>query len=163
MKHPDNKFIHLFYFYIFIYTILLIFGYSSLSNVINNKTIQIVNFKENTPNFILKRFLQLSLITLLFSSITVLNLNINTYIISVILNIVVIIGYGIYFDKNDFITYFIHIIMAIPIFLLPFYTFFSGIIYYYYILLFIVFLLIYKLHLFDYAYTYKLLNITHLD
>ena len=74
MKHPHNKFINLFYFYIFIYTILLIFGYSSLSNVINNKTIQIVNFKENTPNFILKRFLQLSLITLLFSSITVLHL-----------------------------------------------------------------------------------------
>ena len=163
MKHPHNKFINLFYFYIFIYTILLIFGYSSLSNVINNKTIQIVNFKENTPNFILKRFLQLSLITLLFSSITVLNLNINTYIISVILNIVVIIGYRIYFDKNDFITYFIHIIMAIPIFLLPFYTFFSGTIYYYYILIFIVFLLIYKLHLFDYAYTYKLLNITPLN
>jgi hypothetical protein len=155
MKQKYNKFIYLFYFYIFIYIIFFIFNYSLLNDIINNKTIQIINFNENTPNFILKRFLQLSLITLIFSSIIFLNLNINLYIISFILNIIVIVGYRLYFYQNDLLTYFIHIIMAIPIFLLPFYTFFSGIINYYYILLLIIFLLIYKLYLFDYVYTYK--------
>ena len=80
----------IFYFYIFIYTIFLIFGYSFLNNIINNKTIQIINFDDNSSNFILKRCLQLSFITLLFSSITFLNPNINLYIISFILNVLVI-------------------------------------------------------------------------
>jgi len=143
----------LFYFYIFIYTIFLIFGYSFLNNIINNKTIQLVNFDDNSSNFILKRCLQLSFITLLFSSITFLNPNINLYIISFILNALVIIGYRAYFSKNDLLTYVIHIIMAIPIFLLPFYSIILGVIDYYYILLLIIFLLIYKLYLFDYVYT----------
>ena len=60
----------LFYFYIFIYTIFLIFGYSFLNDIINNETIQLVNFDDNSSNFIVKRCLQLSFITLLFSSIT---------------------------------------------------------------------------------------------
>jgi hypothetical protein len=75
------------------------------------------------------------------------------YIISFILNALVIIGYRLYFYKNDLLTYVIHIIMAIPIFLLPFYSIILGIIDYYYILLLIIFLLIYKLYLFDYVYT----------
>ena len=91
----------LFYFYIFIYTIFLIFGYSFVNDIINNKTIQIINFDDNSSNFILKRCLQLSFITLLFSSITFLNPNINLYIISFILNVLVIIGYRLYFYKND--------------------------------------------------------------
>ena len=143
----------LFYFYIFIYIIFLIFDYSFLNNIINNKTIKIINFHANSSNFILKRCLQLSFITLLFSSITFLNPNINLYVISVILNVLVIIGYRLYFYKNNLLTYFIHIIMAIPIFLLPFYTIILGVIDYYYILLLIIFLLIYRLYLFDYVYT----------
>lgn len=43
--------------------------------------------------------------------------------------------------------------MAIPIFLLPLYSIILGVIDYYYILLLIIFLLIYKLYLFDYVYT----------
>ena len=143
----------IFYFYIFIYTIFLIFGYSFLNDIINNKTIQIVNFDDNSSNFIVKRCLHLSFITLLFSSITFLNPNINLYVISFILNVLVIIGYRLYFYKNDLLTYFTHIIMAIPIFLLPLYSIILGVIDYYYILLLIIFLLIYKLYLFDYVYT----------
>lgn len=157
MKQPYNKFINIFYFYIFVYIIFFIFGYSSLSNLINNKTIQIINFNENTPNYVVKRFVKLSLVALLFSAITFLTINVNLYIISLILHIVVILGYRLYlFDENDVLTYIIHIIMAIPIFLLPFYTFFSGSIDYYYILLLIIFLLIYKLYLFDYIYIHTL-------
>jgi hypothetical protein len=148
INFPDN----IFYYYIIIYLIFLIFGYSLLSDIINNKTIKIINFDNNTPNFILKRILQLSLITLLFSSITFLSLNINLYIISFILNIVVIIGYWLYFAKNNLLTYFIHIIMAIPIFILPFYISFNGVINYDYILILIIFLLFYKLYLFNYVY-----------
>lgn len=148
INFPDN----IFYYYIIIYLIFLIFGYSLLSDIINNKTIKIINFDNNTPNFILKRILQLSLITLLFSSITFLSLNINLYIISFILNIVVIIGYWLYFAKNNLLTYFIHIIMAIPIFLLPFCISFYGVINYDYILILIIFLLFYKLYLFNYVY-----------
>ena len=150
----------IFYFYILIYLIFLIFGYSLLSDIINNKTIKIINFDNNTPNFILKRILQLSLITLLISSITFLILNINLYIISFILNIVVIISYWLYFAKNDLLTYFIHIIMAIPIFLLPFYISFSGVINYNYILILIIFLLFYKLYLFNDVYNISPQSIT---
>jgi len=156
INFPDN----IFYYYIIIYLIFLIFGYSLLSDIINNKTIKIINFDNNTPNFILKRILQLSLITLLFSSITFLSLNINLYIISFILNIVVIIGYWLYFAKNNLLTYFIHIIMAIPIFLLPFYISFYGVINYDYILILIVFLLFYKLYLFNYVYNISPQSIT---
>ena len=144
----------IFYFYILIYLIFLIFGYSSLSDI------KIINFDKNSPNFILKRILQLSLITLLISSITFLILNINLYIISFILNIVVIIGYWLYFAKNNLLTYFIHIIMAIPIFLLPFYISFSGVINYNYILILIIFLLFYKLYLFNYVYNISPQSIT---
>ena len=147
MKH---KFITFFIFYFLIYIIFLIFGYSSLSNIINNEKIKIISFDENNPSFILKRFLQLSLITLIFSSITFLTLNINLYIISFILNIVIIIGYKLYFD--DLLTYFIHIIIAIPIFVLPFYTVFVDIINYYILLLLVIFLLVYKFYLFEYVY-----------
>jgi hypothetical protein len=143
----------IFYFYIFIYTIFLIFGYSFLNDIINNKTIQIVNFDDNSSNFIVKRCLQLSFITLLLSSVTFLNPNINLYVVSFILNVLVIIGYRLYFYKNDLLTYVTHIIMAIPIFLLPLYSIILGVIDYYYILLLIIFLLIYKLYLFDYVYT----------
>ena len=126
MKQPYNKFINIFYFYIFVYIIFFIFGYSSLSDLINNKTLQIINFNENTPNYVVKRFVKLSLVALLFSAITFLTINVNLYIISLILHIVVILGYRLYlFDENDVLTYIIHIIMAIPIFLLPFYTFFQ--------------------------------------
>jgi hypothetical protein len=156
INFPDN----IFYYYIIIYLIFLIFGYSLLSDIINNKTIKIINFDNNTPNFILKRILQLSLITLLFSSITFLSLNINLYIISFILNIVVIIGYWLYFAKNNLLTYFIHIIMSIPIFILPFYISFNGVINYDYILILIIFLLFYKLYLFNYVYNISPQSIT---
>jgi hypothetical protein len=50
------------------------------------------------------------------------------------------------------LTYFIHIIMAIPIFLLPFCISFYSVINYDYILILIIFLLFYKLYLFNYVY-----------
>ena len=83
---------------------------------------------------------------------TFLNPNINLYIFSFILNVVVIIGYKFYFYKNDFLTFLIHIIMALPIFLFPFYNVITGIINYYYSLLLIIVLTIYKVYLFDYIY-----------
>jgi hypothetical protein len=150
MNHQYNKFIS--FFYIFVYTIFLIFGYSLLTDIINNKSLRLINFVDNSPNFIFKRLLQLSLITLLVSSMTFLNPNINLYIFSFILNVVVIIGYKFYFYKNDFLTFLIHIIMALPIFLFPFYNVITGIINYYYSLLLIIVLIIYKIYLFDYIY-----------
>jgi hypothetical protein len=149
---PDNTFITLSYFYISIYSVFLIFGYSVLSDIINNKKIKIVSFDNNKPTFILKRFLALSLMTILFSSITFSSLNVNLYIISLLLHIVSIIGYRIYFTINDLLTYFIHILLAIPIFALPYFITFYGVISYNYILLLLVFLLFYKMCLFDYVY-----------
>ena len=146
------NFTNFYYFYIAIYTIFLICRYSVFSDIIYNKPIKIISFNIDNPNFIVKRILQLSLITLLFSSITFLFININLYIISLILHIVVIIGYGVYFSKKNIVTYIIHIILAFPIFILPFYTDFSGDVNYIYILLLLIFLLFYKLYLFTYVY-----------
>ena len=147
------KVYNFFYFYSFIYILFLIGGYSLFNNIIHHKPIQYIQFNKNSPHFILKRLLQLSFITLLFSSIACLTQNINVYIISCILNIVSIIGYRIYFYKQDGLTYLIHIIMAIPIFLLPFYRSVIGTIHYFFIAFVILCLFMYKLYLFDYVYT----------
>jgi hypothetical protein len=138
--------------YILILSIYLICGYNCCSNLFNNEPIAFISFKDDNTYFI-KRCIQLSLITLLISIICFITLDINIYILALLLNIVVVIFYYITFNPiTDKLTYFFHILWAIPIFILPLFCKFNGVINYNYILITIILLILYKKFLCNYVY-----------
>ena len=138
--------------YILILSIYLICGYNFCSNLFNNEPIAFISFKDDSTYFI-KRCIQLSLITLLISIICFITLDINIYILALLLNIVVVIFYYITFNPiTDKLTYLFHILWAIPIFVLPLFCKFRGVINYNYILIIIILLILYKIFLCNYVY-----------
>lgn len=143
--------------YLFIYLIYAIFGYDIITRIINNKPTKIINFKVNHKCFCCRRLLQLSLITILVSAITLnyySNLDINIYLIALLLNLVVIIFYLIkWYPFEDNLTFYSHVFWAIPIFLLPFFCKFNGNFDIKYILIIISLLLVYKMLFENYVYS----------
>ena len=139
--------------YLIIYTIYIILGYNFLTRIYKNKQIDFINNLPNSYSYFIKRFLQLSLITLLIYSICFYTKDINWYCISLLLSFVVIIFYYILFNPiTDWLTYIFHIIWALPIFFLPFFCKFNGTFDCRYLIITIILLLLYKILLSNYVY-----------
>lgn len=145
------------FLYLFIYLIYAIFGYDILTRIINDKPKKIINLNPNHKCFCCRRLLQLSLITILVSALTLnynSNLNINLYSIALLLNLVVIIFYLIkWYPFDDNLTFYSHVLWALPIFLLPFFCKFNGDFDIKYILITISLLITYKILFENYVYS----------
>ena len=143
-------------FYFVLYLIYLLFGYNCLSRLIANKPIEVISFNHSSRSFVVKRLLQLSLITLLVSGYILANMNnldINLYCLGVILNLTVIIFYNIkWYPFQDNLTYYFHIVWAIPIFIIHLFCKFTGSYNIFYTILYVTLLLVYKYALEKYVY-----------
>lgn len=143
----------MFYIYIIIYTIYTIFHYSICTDLLNGNNIKYINFNSNSKNFICRRILQLSLITLLISAIACKCKNINCCIVAILLNIIVVIFYIIkWYPFKDKSTYFFHVLWAIPIIILPLFLKLNGKFNINYIIITIILLLLYKIFIENYVY-----------
>ena len=139
--------------YLIIYTIYLLLGYNFLTRIYKSKQIDFINNSPNSYSYFPKRFLQLSLITLIVCSICFWSKDINWYCVSLLLSLVVIIFYYILFNPiKDWTTYIFHIIWALPIFFLPLFCEFNGKFDYRYLIISVILLLLYKILLSNYVY-----------
>lgn len=144
----------LFFMYIFIYITYTIFGYNSVTKLLKGEKLNIINNNSKSSSFFIKRLLQLSLITLLVSSLIFINSDINLYVIVVALNVIVLIGYLIkFYPVKDPLTYLFHLIWALPIFLIPFFNKLQGNFNILYLLLILIFVFLYNNYLADYVYS----------
>ena len=143
-------------FYFVLYLIYLLFGYSFLSRLITNEPIILISFDPSSESFVVKRFLQLSLITLLVSGYILAimnNLDINLYFLGLILNLTVnIFNYIKWYPFNDSLTYYFHIIWSIPIFIIPLFCNFTGSYNIFYTILYVILLSLYKYAFEKYVY-----------
>ena len=143
-------------FYFVLYLSYLLFGYNFLSRLITNKPIELISFDTSSGNFVIKRLLQLSLITLLVSGYILANVNnldINLYFLGLILNLTVIIfNYIKWYPFNDSLTYYFHILWSIPIFIIPLFCNFTGTYNIFYTILYVILLLLYKYAFEKYVY-----------
>lgn len=136
--------------YLFVYLLYLLFGYDCVSKLINNENPKIIN-----NDICLKRFLQLSLITLLINALFFnTGLNITLFIVALLLNIIVCVGYFIkFYPIKDPLTLWFHVLWAIPIFFVPMFCTFNGKFNEYILVLVITLLILYKFILEEYVYS----------
>lgn len=135
--------------YLIIYFIYLFFGYDFITRMLHGDNIKNIN-----KSIIFKRILQLSLITLgltayMFND----NINSTTYIIVLLSNLIVCIGYYVkFYPVKDLLTWIFHIIWALPILFVPFFCNINQPINYHVIAIFITLLIMYKFILENYVY-----------
>ena len=137
--------------YIFVYILYVSFGYDCITKLINNRVPKTI-FSEH--DILTKRLLQLSLITLLISALFF-NSDFDTtiFIIALLLNIIVCVGYFIkFYPLKDPLTWIFHILWAIPIFIVPFFCKLNGHLNVEILLIIISILILYKFILEDYVY-----------
>lgn len=136
--------------YIFVYILYLIFGYEFITKIINGKNINVIN-----GNIAPKRILQLSLITLLVNALFFnTGCDITLFIVALLLNIIVCVGYFIkFYPLKDPLTWVFHILWAIPIFFAPMFCKITGTFNVEILLNVITLLLLYKFILEDYVYS----------
>lgn len=137
------------YLYVIVYIIYLLFGYSVATKLIDGETPRLL-CKVN----IFKRLLALSMITLLVNAAFYNDSgNITLYAVAVLLNVIVCVGYYIkFYPITDPLTWFFHIVWAIPIFMAPMFYQFKGEIDWTVIIVLILLLLVYKFTLEKYVY-----------
>lgn len=136
--------------YIVVYICYLCFGYECITKIINGKSIKFIN-----SDIIIKRVLQLSLITLLISALFFNSgFDLTLYLVALLLNIIVCIGYFIkFYPLTDPLTWLFHILWAIPIFFAPLFCKISGKFNGEVFVVVINLLLLYKFILEDYVYS----------
>lgn len=136
--------------YIVVYICYLCFGYECITKIINGKSIKFIN-----SDIIIKRVLQLSLITLLISALFFNSgFDLTLYLVALLLNIIVCIGYFVkFYPLTDPLTWFFHILWAIPIFFAPLFCKISGKFNGEVFVVVINLLLLYKFILEDYVYS----------
>lgn len=136
--------------YIIIYILYLLFGYEFITKIINGKNINVIN-----GNIALKRILQLSLITLLINALFFNSeFDITVFIIALLLNIIVCIGYFIkFYPLTDPLTWLFHIFWAIPIIFAPLFCRITGTFNGEILLIVITLLILYKFILEEYVYS----------
>lgn len=137
--------------YIFVYILYVSFGYDCITKLINNRAPKTI-FSEH--DILTKRLLQLSLITLLISALFF-NSDFDTtlFIIALLLNIIVCVGYFIkFYPLKDPLTWIFHILWAIPIFIVPFFCKLNGHLNVEILLIIISLLILYKFILEEYVY-----------
>ena len=136
--------------YIIVYILYLTFGYEFITKIINNKNINVINC-----NIAPKRFLQLSLITLLVNALFFnTGCDITLFIVALLLNIIVCVGYFIkFYPLKDPLTWVFHILWAIPIFFAPMFCKITGTFNVEILLIVITLLLLYKFILEEYVYS----------
>jgi len=137
--------------YISIYIIYLLFGYEFITKLLNNKQPKTILFHKDIA---IKRFLQLSLITLLINaSFFDSGFDITLFIIALLLNIIVCIGYYIkFYPISDPLTLLFHVLWALPIVFAPFFCKFTGKFNGEILIIVITLLLMYKFILEEYVY-----------
>ena len=137
--------------YIIIYVIYIIFGYEFITKLLNNK--QPINGLLNR-NILIKRFLQLSLITLLINALFFNNgFDITLFVIALLLNIIVCVGYYIkFYPISDPITWLFHILWALPIVFAPFFCKLTGNLNGEILIIVLSLLILYKFILEEYVY-----------
>ena len=138
--------------YFIVYSVYIVYGYNVVSKILNDKAIVTRNFEH-----IFRRVLTLSLITLLLNGIFFLNdridVDLTWYLVILLLNVVVCVGYFIkFYPVSDPLTWIFHIIWSIPVFVAPLYLKFKGDIDFKIIAIVILVLLTYKLMLENYVY-----------
>jgi hypothetical protein len=135
--------------YIIVYIVYLLFGYECVTKLINGKSIKFIN-----DNIGLKRLLQLSLITLLINALCFnCECDITLYVIAILLNIIVCVGYFIkFYPLTDPLTWIFHILWAVPIFIAPLFCKITGELNKDVILIVTCLLILYKFILEDYVY-----------
>ena len=121
-----------------------------MTRLLNDNSAKMIN-----KSIILKRILQLSLITLLLTAFMFNdNINSTTYIIVLLSNLIVCIGYYVkFYPVEDLLTWIFHIIWALPVLFVPFFCKINEPINYHVIAIFITLLIMYKLILEDYVYS----------
>ena len=136
--------------YIFIYICYLLFGYEFITKIINGKNINVIN-----GNIALKRILQLSLITLLINALFFNSgFDITIFVVALLLNIIVCVGYFIkFYPLTDPLTWLFHILWAIPIIFTPMFCKITGTFNGEILLIVIMLLLLYKIVLEEYVYS----------
>ena len=136
--------------YIVVYICYLCFGYEFITKIINGKSIKFIN-----SDIIIKRVLQLSLITLLINALFFNSgCDLTLYLVALLLNIIVCVGYFIkFYPLTDPLTWLFHILWAIPIFFAPLFCKISGKFNGEVFVVVIILLLLYKFILEDYVYS----------
>ena len=136
--------------YIIVYILYLTLGYEFITKIINNKNINVIN-----GNIAPKRFLQLSLITLLINALFFNSgFDITLFIVALLLNIIVCVGYFIkFYPLTDTLTWFFHILWAVPIIFAPMFCKITGTFNGEILLIVITLLLLYKFILEEYVYS----------
>ena len=137
--------------YIIVYIVYILFGYEFISRLLNNK--QPKNIFLN-KDILIKRFLQLSLITLLVNALFFNSgFDITLFIIALLLNIIVCVGYYIkFYPISDLLTLLFHILWALPIIFVPFFCKFTGTFNGEILIIVIALLIMYKFVLEEYVY-----------
>lgn len=138
--------------YIIVYILYLTFGYEFITKIINGKNINVIN-----GNIAPKRILQLSLITLLINALFLNSgFDITLFVVALLLNIIVCVGYFIkFYPLTDPLTWFFHIFWAIPIIFAPMFCKITGTFNGEILLIVITLLLLYKFILEDYVYNQR--------
>jgi len=138
--------------YIIVYILYLIFGYEFITKIINGKCINVIN-----GNIAPKRILQLSLITLLVNALFFNSgFDITLFVVALLLNIIVCVGYFIkFYPLKDPLTWLFHIIWAIPICFAPMFCKITGTFNGEILLIVIILLLLYKFMLEEYVYSHR--------
>ena len=138
--------------YIITYIIYIIFGYDFITKLLNNK------FPKNSilnKDILIKRFLQLSLITLLVNAIFFSSdFDITLFIIALLLNIIVCVGYYIkFYPISDPLTLLFHVLWAFPILFAPVFCKLTGRFNGEVVAIVITLLILYKFILEEYVYS----------
>ena len=114
-----NMYIGLYFFYGF-------FGYNCVHRYINNKPLDLVNFNPLSYAFIYKRTCMLSLLSLLYSAYFLNNPSINTLFNTILINMVVVVGYYTKWKIDEPTTFYMHLFWCFPAII---YTDYNKIIY----------------------------------